>query len=96
MSDLDPIVDNWYRNLETGEIFEVVALDERAGTVEIQYFEGEVEEIDLEAWYELVLEATNPPEDWSGPYDDLEPEDLGDGDLPAGHGDLSDPLERLD
>ena len=56
MSDLDPIVGNWYKNVEEEKEFEVVAMDEDAQTVEIQYFEGEVEEIDLDSWYELVLE----------------------------------------
>ena len=28
MSDVDPIIGNWYRNQETGNDFEVVALDE--------------------------------------------------------------------
>ena len=65
MSDLDPIVGNWYKNVEEEKEFEVVAVDEDAQTVEIQYFEGEVEEIDLDSWYELVLEPIEAPEDWS-------------------------------
>lgn len=77
MSDVDPIIGNWYRNEETGNDFEVVALDEDAQTVEIQYFDGELEELDLDAWYELPLEAIETPEDWSGPFDELEPDDLG-------------------
>lgn len=77
MSDVDPIIGNWYRNEETGNDFEVVALDEDAQTVEIQYFDGELEELDLDAWYELPLEAIEPPEDWSGPFDEMETDDLG-------------------
>jgi len=77
MSDVDPIIGNWYRNEETGNDFEVVALDEDAQTVEIQYFDGELEELDLDTWYELPLEAIETPEDWSGPFDDLEEDDLG-------------------
>ena len=77
MSDLDPIVGNWYKNVEDETEFEVVAVDEEAQTVEIQYFDGEVEEIDLDSWYEIVLEPIEPPEDWSGAYDQLEPDDLG-------------------
>ena len=76
MSDLDPIVGNWYKNVEEETEFEVVAVDEEAQTVEIQYFDGEVEEIDLDSWYEIVLEPIEPPEDWSGAYDQLEPDDL--------------------
>jgi hypothetical protein len=77
MSDLDPIVGNWYKNVEEEKEFEVVAVDEDAQTVEIQYFEGEVEEIDLDSWYELVLEPIEAPEDWSGAYDQMEQDDLG-------------------
>lgn len=83
MNELDPIVGNWYQNLESQVEFKVVAVDEDAQTVEIQYFEGEVEELDLDAWYELVLEPIAPPEDWSGAFDDLERDDLGDSDAPA-------------
>lgn len=95
MSDLDPIVENWYLNLETRSRFEVVAVDEHTQTVEIQHFDGEVEELDMDTWHSLVLEPSTPPDDWSGPFDDLEREDLGDGDLPAGRHDLQDPLDRL-
>ncbi|MDG4554263.1 MAG: hypothetical protein P9E24_08445 [Candidatus Competibacter sp.] len=77
MSDVDPIIGNWYRNEETGNDFEVVALDEDAQVVEIQYFDGELEELDLDAWYELPLEIIEAPEDWSGPYDEIQPDDLG-------------------
>jgi hypothetical protein len=77
MSDVDPIIGNWYRNEETGNDFEVVAVDEDAQTVEIQYFDGELEELDLDAWYELPLEAIETPEDWSGPFDELDEDDLG-------------------
>ena len=77
MSDVDPIIGNWYRNQETGNDFEVVALDEDAQTIEIQYFDGEVEELDLDAWYELAIESIEAPEDWSGPFDQLESDDLG-------------------
>ena len=77
MSDVDPIIGSWYRNQETGNDFEVVALDEDGQAIEIQYFDGELEEIDLEAWYELPIESIEAPEDWSGPFDEMEADDLG-------------------
>ena len=75
MSDVDPIIGNWYRNHETGNDFEVVALDEDAQTIEIQYFDGEIEELDLDAWYELPIEGIETPEDWSGPFDQIDADD---------------------
>ncbi|MFZ1324553.1 MAG: DUF6763 family protein [Candidatus Contendobacter sp.] len=80
MSDVDPIIGNWYRNQDTGNDFEVVALDEEAQTIEIQYVDGDVEELEFDAWYELPIDAIEAPEDWSGPFE-LEPDELGyDGD----------------
>lgn len=100
MSDVDPIIGNWYRNQETGNDFEVVALDEDAQTIEIQYFDGEVEELDLDAWYEQPIEAIEAPEDWSGPFDELEADDLGyeddeDADADGGEDELRDEDDLL-
>jgi hypothetical protein len=79
-----PVIGDWYRNI-TGEIYEVVAIDDDDGTVEIQYFDGSIEELDLDTWFETVAEPAEPPEDWSGPLD-IEREDYGVdlGDPPAG------------
>jgi hypothetical protein len=97
MNELDPIVGNWYRNLDNDIEFEVVAVDEDAQTIEIQYAEGEVEEIELDTWYDMPLEAIEAPEDWSGPFDDLEPDDLGYTDTDAGSNNRAkdDPLKDL-
>ena len=71
-----PIVGNWYRGPD-GLLFEIVAIDAKEGMAEIQYFDGEVVELDLETWDDLGLEAMAEPEDWSGPYDEMERDDLG-------------------
>lgn len=70
-----PGIGDWFRS-ESGETFEVVALDEAEGTLEIQYFDGAVEEIDMDTWYEESFAAVEPPEDWSGSMD-IQPEDYG-------------------
>ncbi|MGH8327740.1 MAG: DUF6763 family protein [Steroidobacteraceae bacterium] len=48
MASPRPIVGHWYRM--EGGLFEVVAIDDDDATVEIQYFDGTVEEMDLEDW----------------------------------------------
>ncbi len=63
-----PEIGDWYETLN-GELFEVVALDEDDGTVEIQYFDGSIEELEMETWLELELMAAEPPEDYSGSLD---------------------------
>lgn len=74
--EIDPIVGNWYENLEKGLKFEVVAVDEDEGLVEVQYFDGDIEEIDLETWYDLEIEPAEAPEDWTGPMDNLDADDM--------------------
>jgi hypothetical protein len=68
-----PVVGDWYCR-PSGETFEVVALDADDRTIEIQYFDGTVEELDLAQWLEETIEATEAPEDWTGSVD-IEPED---------------------
>lgn len=64
-----PVVDNWYEDSE-GQALQVITVDDKEGTVEVQYHEGNVEELDLEAWFELQPEPIAPPEDWSAHMDD--------------------------
>jgi hypothetical protein len=72
MATPQPAIGDWYR-LSGGALFEVVALDDDDGTIEIQYFDGTVEEMDIEdwetQWEDGVLEAAEAPEDWSGSVD---------------------------
>ena len=72
-----PIVNQWYRHLDKGQRFFVTAVDEEEGTVEIQHFDGDVEEFDTSEWYQQKIEPIAQPEDWTGPVDDIERDDLG-------------------
>ncbi len=62
-----PIINQWYRHLDKGYQFQVVMVDEREGTVQVQHFDGDLEELDLDTWNDLEIEIIEPPEDWSGP-----------------------------
>lgn len=72
MASPQPAIGDWYR-LSGGSLFEVVALDEDDGTIEIQYFDGTVEEMDVEDWEaqwdDGALESAEAPEDWTGSVD---------------------------
>jgi len=78
---LPPIVGNWYSHRDKGALFQVVALDEEAGTIEIQEYDGDLDEIDLEEWPALPVDTAAQPEDWGGPVDDVEPDEFGYTDL---------------
>lgn len=70
-----PAVGDWFET-DGGDAFEIVALDADEGTVEIQYFDGAIEELDVETWLELALVPIDPPEDYSGSLD-ISREDYG-------------------
>lgn len=62
--DYDPIKGQWFEDLEENEIFLVLSVDPDAELVEIQYENGDIEEIDLDTWHELDLERASEPEGW--------------------------------
>ncbi|MGH8230967.1 MAG: DUF6763 family protein [Steroidobacteraceae bacterium] len=90
-----PDVGEWYRVLG-GELLEIVAIDEADGTVEVQYFDGTLEEFDLSDWVSQRkdgdIQRAEAPEDWSGSVDAEDDEDMGsgshaiNGDLPIAGG----------
>ena len=63
--DFEPVPGQWYENLEGEESFRVVSVVEDSERLEIEYLDGDIEEIDLEAWREMDLERIEEPEGWS-------------------------------
>lgn len=74
-TELEPVAGNWYHNRDKGQDFTVVDYDEETGAIEIQYFDGTVEELDADDWPELDVSAREPPENWTGPIDRVEIDD---------------------
>jgi hypothetical protein len=74
----------WYQTAD-GEYLEVVALDPEEGTIEVQFYDGNLAEYDEGTWdRELELRRAAPPEDWADPLD-IGNDDYGvDLDRPAG------------
>lgn len=90
---VQPVIGNWYRR-PNGVLFEVVALDEDEETVELQFFDGTIDEVDYESWPSLLTIQVGAPEDWLGSVD-MDPEDFTgkDDGIPNG---WHDPLEILE
>ena len=89
-----PAIGRWYRRAN-GQLFEVVAIDHDDESVELQFFDGTIDEVDLDTWKKLLIERVAQPEDWSGSVD-MDPEDFSgrdDGQLPGG---FHNPLHFLD
>ena len=75
-TEADPIIGTWYEHTDKGQKFEVVSLDEDNGVIGIQYFDGDLDEIDLDTWYEMDIVTSEAPEDWTGPVDEVPKDDV--------------------
>jgi hypothetical protein len=73
--DYDPVQGKWYQDLEENEIFLVLSVDPDEEIVELQYENGDIEEIDLDTWHELDLEHATEPEGWASDDDEEEEEE---------------------
>lgn len=94
MAIAQPVIGHWYSRTN-GNLLKIVAVDEEDATIEVQFFDGTIDEVDLETWNSLLLERVGAPEDWSGSVD-MDPEDYSgsdNGDIPLGY---HDPLSFLD
>jgi hypothetical protein len=68
--DLDPVAGKWYKDLDAQEVFQVLSVNPDEEILEVQYDNGDIEEIDLDTWHELDLDQTQEPEGWSGSEDE--------------------------
>jgi hypothetical protein len=73
--DYDPVQGQWYEDLEENEIFRVLSVDPDEEIIEVQYENGDIEEMDLDTWHELDLERAQEPEGWASDDDDDEEEE---------------------
>ena len=73
--DNEPVPGQWYENVEEEEQFRVLSVDEDSELIEIEYLDGDIEEMDLETWHEMDLERIEEPEGWSESDDEDESEE---------------------
>lgn len=90
-----PEIGQWYAHKDKGELFQVVGYDDHSRTIEIQSFNGDLDEIDDDTWSTMPIERSAPPEDWTGPVDDVEVDDLGYSETEMKPLDWTQPLEPL-
>lgn len=88
-------IGQWYTRRDKGEIFQVVGYDPGSRTIETQTFDGDLDEIDLETWAGLPLAFAEQPEDWTGPVDDIERDDLGYSETEMSGEDWAAPLQSV-
>jgi hypothetical protein len=65
-----PQVGHWYQRTDRPQPFHVVATNQADQTVDIEYFDGTVDEWPLSHWHGLDIEETGAPPDSSGALDE--------------------------
>lgn len=73
----DPILSNWYIDVENDTRFKVIAIEDGGDSIAVQYLGGNIGEYDRDSWYNSTIDFIEAPEDWSAPYGELEADDLG-------------------
>jgi len=73
--DYEPVTSQWYENLEEEEQFRVLSVDEDSELIEIEYLDGDIEELDVEAWHDMDLERIAEPEGWAASQAEEEEEE---------------------
>lgn len=66
---IEPEVGAWYEDSDRQALFEIVSFDEDTESIGIQYYDGEIEELDVDTFVRLPLVPVEQPEDWSGPFE---------------------------
>ena len=59
MNTLGPVIGAWFKDLQTGARFEVVAVDPASQTVETQHIDGEVSEYEASYVGNRALDSTS-------------------------------------
>ena len=78
-NELDPRIDQWYAHLDKGQRFFITAINEEQKAVEVQHFDGDIEEFSLDEWRDLQIELSEEPENEAGALGSAETDDLGTG-----------------
>lgn len=65
-----PVVGQWYQRTDRPQPFQVVATDADEQTIDIEYFDGTIDEWPMSHWLELEIEPSGAPPDSRGALDD--------------------------
>lgn len=68
MTTARPSIGSWYQD-NLGQTFCIVAYDEQEFSIDIQYYNGDIEDIDTETWSYMDAMQISAPKDWTASYD---------------------------
>ena len=90
-----PIIGSWHKELYGDQSFEIIAIDESGGNIEIQYLDGNLAEFDFDSWSQLELSPAAPPEDASAGYEMMREDQWG-ADTPPPIGSMNSFIDNID
>lgn len=67
--EVPAVIGAWYRRLDRDQPFQVVACDVQGGTVDVEYYDGTIDEWPMAHWRGLEIVPCEQPQDSSGPFD---------------------------
>ena len=70
----EPTIGQWYQDIQY-RFFEVVACDNES--IEIQFYDGNIEEVDKDNWLSLSVKVVAEPNDGLSPFEELDFNDGG-------------------
>jgi len=62
MASFFPVIGSWFQDLSSYQYFEIIAVDEKYGTIEVQYDSGDISEFDTETWGHLEIVQSAEPD----------------------------------
>ncbi len=68
-------IGQWYADRTNRRVFQVVAIDDDAGLIEVQDLDGDVDEFDTDTWRTLSVDRVDEPEDWVSPPGERDADD---------------------
>lgn len=54
----------WYQDRGSGDMFQIVSVDEDDGSIDVQHTDGSLEEGSVDDWATRRIEGCEQPEDW--------------------------------
>ncbi|MBV1931013.1 MAG: hypothetical protein KUG71_04785 [Porticoccaceae bacterium] len=96
MAKILPQLNDWYQDVEDDALFEIVAIDEQEGYIEVQYVNGEIGEFDSDIWEQMIILKAQPPEDWRAAYEIADDNQASDGTAAFSMANWDDPVAHVD
>lgn len=96
MASFYPSIGKWYQDSTSQQLFEVIAVDERNGRIEVELEDGCIDEYDMENWKKLDVHPASAPKNMNAGYGLPPVNDGWSGEIDLSSGGMNNPLEFME